>query len=105
MNNVSFRVSAGECLALVGPSGCGKTTLARMIVGLDSATSGQVHLEGTSYRGSDLPPARRADLSLVFQDPFGSFNPRLSIAQSLGSPCGSYRASTMANTNSGLLMR
>ena len=86
VNNVSLSVSAGECLALVGPSGCGKTTLARMIVGLDSATSGQMHFEGTAYRGSDLPPARRADLSLVFQDPFGSFNPRLSVAKSLGEP-------------------
>ncbi|MBO9589365.1 ABC transporter ATP-binding protein [Devosia sp.] len=86
VNDVSLRVSAGECLALVGPSGCGKTTLARMIVGLDSATTGQMRFEGTAYRGSDLPPARRADLSLVFQDPFGSFNPRLSITQSLGEP-------------------
>lgn len=86
VNDVSLSVSAGECLALVGPSGCGKTTLARMIVGLDSATSGQMRFEGTTYRGSDLPPARRADLSLVFQDPFGSFNPRLSVAQSLGEP-------------------
>ncbi|RYE56784.1 MAG: ATP-binding cassette domain-containing protein, partial [Hyphomicrobiales bacterium] len=73
-------------LALVGPSGCGKTTLARMIVGLDTATSGEMRFEGTEYRGADLPAVRRADLSLVFQDPFGSFNPRLTIAQSLGEP-------------------
>jgi len=86
VNDVSLSVSAGECLAIVGPSGCGKTTLARMIVGLDSATSGQMRFEGTAYRGGDLPSARRADLSLVFQDPFGSFNPRLSIARSLGEP-------------------
>ena len=86
VNDVSLNVSAGECLALVGPSGCGKTTLARMIVGLDSATAGQMRFEGAPYRGLDLPSARRADLSLVFQDPFGSFNPRLSVAQSLGEP-------------------
>lgn len=86
VNAVSFSVSAGECLALVGPSGCGKTTLARMIVGLDSATSGQMRFEGTAYLGADLPSQSRADLSLVFQDPFGSFNPRLSVAQSLGEP-------------------
>ena len=86
VNDVSLSVSAGECLALVGPSGCGKTTLARMIVGLDSATAGEMRFEGTSYRGLDLPAARRADLSLVFQDPFGSFNPRLTVAQSLGEP-------------------
>ena len=86
VNQVSLHVFDGECLALVGPSGCGKTTLARMIVGLDSATSGQMRFEGTPYRGADLPPIRRADLSLVFQDPFGSFNPRLTIAKSLGEP-------------------
>lgn len=86
VNAVSLSISAGECLALVGPSGCGKTTLARMIVGLDTATSGEMRFEGTAYRGADLPAVQRADLSLVFQDPFGSFNPRLTIAQSLGEP-------------------
>lgn len=86
VNDVSFTVSAGECLALVGPSGCGKTTLARMIVGLDKATSGEMRFEDITYRGDDLPPARRADLSLVFQDPFGSFNPRLTVGKSLAEP-------------------
>lgn len=86
ISNVSFTVGKGECLALVGPSGCGKTTLARMIVGLDSATTGQFMFEGTRYRGKDLPPSRRADISLVFQDPFGSFDPRVTIGQSLGEP-------------------
>jgi peptide/nickel transport system ATP-binding protein len=86
LNAVSLTVSAGECLALVGPSGCGKTTLARLIVGLDKASAGRLRFEGTEYRGSDLPPQKRADLSLVFQDPFGSFNPRLTIAQSLSEP-------------------
>jgi peptide/nickel transport system ATP-binding protein len=86
LNAVSLTVSAGECLALVGPSGCGKTTLARLIVGLDKASAGTLRFEGTEYRGSDLPPQKRADLSLVFQDPFGSFNPRLTIAQSLSEP-------------------
>ncbi|SFV36482.1 peptide/nickel transport system ATP-binding protein [Devosia crocina] len=86
VDDVSFLVRRGECLALVGPSGCGKTTLARMIVGLDTASSGQMRLEGTAYHGSDLPPLLRADISLVFQDPFGSFNPRLTVGQSIGEP-------------------
>jgi peptide/nickel transport system ATP-binding protein len=86
VSDVSFTVGKGECLALVGPSGCGKTTLARMIVGLDSATTGRFVFEGTRYRGKDLPSSRRADLSLVFQDPFGSFDPRMTIGQSLGEP-------------------
>jgi peptide/nickel transport system ATP-binding protein len=86
VTEVSFSVDAGECLALVGPSGCGKTTLARMIVGLDSASAGQMRLDGIAYRGRDLPPRLRAGLSLVFQDPFSSFDPRMRIGQSLAEP-------------------
>lgn len=83
---VSFSVAKGECVALVGPSGCGKTTLARMVVGLDRTSAGQFMLGGTVYHGNDLPPLRRADISLVFQDPFASFDPRMRIGQSLGEP-------------------
>ncbi|MDB5615152.1 MAG: transporter ATP-binding protein [Devosia sp.] len=86
VDDVRFTIAQGECLALVGPSGCGKTTLAKIIVGLDRATSGSVRLGGVSYHGSDLPKALRRDISLVFQDPFGSFNPRLTIGDSLGEP-------------------
>jgi peptide/nickel transport system ATP-binding protein len=86
VDDASFSIAAGECLALVGPSGCGKTTLAKIIVGLDKATSGQVRLAGTAYHGSDLPPILRRDISLVFQDPFGSFNPRRTVADSVGEP-------------------
>ena len=86
VDSVSFSIASGECLALVGPSGCGKTTLAKIIVGLDKSTSGTVRLGGTAYRGTDMPKALRRELSLVFQDPFGSFDPRLTIAASLAEP-------------------
>lgn len=86
VNAVELTIGAGECVALVGPSGCGKTTLARMIVGLDTASSGHFEIEGVRYRGSDLPPVKRTDISLVFQDPFGSFDPRMIIAESLAEP-------------------
>lgn len=86
VNDVSFEVGKAEVLALVGPSGCGKTTLARVIAGLDSATRGQLTIDGAPYHGADLPRYRRADISLVFQDPFGSFNPRLTLAKSLAEP-------------------
>lgn len=86
VETVQFAIAEGECLALVGPSGCGKTTLAKIVVGLDRATSGSMRLRGVSYHGSDLPQKLRRDLSLVFQDPFGSFNPRLTIEDSLGEP-------------------
>ncbi len=83
---VTLRIAHGECIALVGPSGCGKTTLARMLVGLDRASSGRIYFEGFAYRGDDLPPSLRAGLSLVFQDPYSSFDPRMTIGQSLEEP-------------------
>jgi peptide/nickel transport system ATP-binding protein len=86
VSEVSFTVRAGECLAIVGPSGCGKTTLARIIVGLDRASSGTLQLGAERYHGSDLPRHLRRDLSLVFQDPFGSFDPRMTIGRSLAEP-------------------
>jgi peptide/nickel transport system ATP-binding protein len=86
VDGASLSIGTGECLALVGPSGCGKTTLAKIIVGLDGASSGLIRFEGQGYRGVDLPKSLRRDLSLVFQDPFGSFNPRLSIGASLAEP-------------------
>jgi peptide/nickel transport system ATP-binding protein len=86
VDSVRLTVADGECLALVGPSGCGKTTLAKIIVGLDRATAGQMRLGGARYHGSDLPKTARRDVSLVFQDPFGSFNPRLTIGDAVGEP-------------------
>jgi peptide/nickel transport system ATP-binding protein len=86
VDRVSFAIGRGECVALVGPSGCGKTTLARMIVGLDAASEGRMTLDGVSYGGSDLPPLSRAGLSLVFQDPFSSFDPRMRVGVSLAEP-------------------
>jgi peptide/nickel transport system ATP-binding protein len=86
VDGVSMSVASGECLALVGPSGCGKTTLAKIIVGLDRASSGEIAFAGATYHGSDLPAEQRRHLSLVFQDPFGSFDPRMTIAQSIGEP-------------------
>ncbi|WP_224701271.1 dipeptide ABC transporter ATP-binding protein [Devosia aquimaris] len=86
VDNVHFTIGTGEVLALVGPSGCGKTTLAKIIVGLDTATAGSVRFAGQSYRGRDLPKALRRDISLVFQDPFSSFDPRLTIGNSLAEP-------------------
>jgi len=86
VSEVSFSLAAGESVGLVGPSGCGKTTLARMVVGLDRASAGDMVFDGTTHRGSDLPQALRRDLSLVFQDPFGSFDPRLTVGDSIAQP-------------------
>lgn len=87
VDDVSFEIGAGEAVALVGPSGCGKTSLARLVVGLDRPNAGEMTLGDHSYGSARRLPARiRRDVSLVFQDPFGSFDPRLSVGQSVGEP-------------------
>jgi len=78
VDGVSFTLDEGQSLALVGRSGCGKSTLARMILALDPATSGSIRFMGEELVGRaqhDLRPARR-NMQVVFQDPYGSFNPR-----------------------------
>jgi peptide/nickel transport system ATP-binding protein len=86
VKGVSFTLRAAESVAIVGPSGCGKTTLARIIAGLDRASDGEIGFDRQVYHGLDLPKALRRDISLVFQDPFGSFDPRLKVGASVGEP-------------------
>jgi peptide/nickel transport system ATP-binding protein len=88
VDNVSFTVSKGETVGLVGESGCGKTTLGRTILQLVSATSGKIILNGIDLAGlpkKDLQPLRK-DLQIVFQDPYGSLNPRLTIGNAILEP-------------------
>jgi peptide/nickel transport system ATP-binding protein len=92
---VSFTIRGGESVALVGPSGSGKSTLARIVAGLDRATSGELTFERQVYHGHDLPRPLRRDISLVFQDPFGSFNPRLTIGESVAEPLRLETGTTM----------
>jgi peptide/nickel transport system ATP-binding protein len=86
VDGVSFTLRAAESVAIVGPSGCGKTTLARIIAGLDHASEGEIVFDRQTYHGLDLPKALRRDISLVFQDPFGSFDPRLPVGASVAEP-------------------
>ncbi|MGB3388885.1 MAG: ATP-binding cassette domain-containing protein, partial [Pseudaminobacter sp.] len=88
VDDVSFSMRPGQSVALVGRSGCGKSTLARMILALDKPTSGAIHLLGEELTGkpeADLKPARR-NMQVVFQDPYGSFDPRHSVERLVAEP-------------------
>ncbi|MCI5076274.1 dipeptide ABC transporter ATP-binding protein [Oricola sp.] len=88
VDGVTFSIASGHSVALVGQSGCGKSTLARMVLALDKPTAGAIRFDGmpiSSLGESALQPARR-EMQVVFQDPYGSFDPRKKIGHSVAEP-------------------
>ncbi|ANT52295.1 ABC transporter ATP-binding protein [Mesorhizobium amorphae] len=88
VDDVSLSIAPGQSVALVGRSGCGKSTLARMILALDRSTSGTIRFRGETITGkseTELKPARR-DMQVVFQDPYGSFDPRQKVEKLVAEP-------------------
>ena len=88
VKGVSFSVEKGKTLAIVGESGCGKSTLARIVTLIDPATSGELFIDGEKIDiASDaLTPDMRRKVQIVFQNPYGSLNPRQKIGDVLGEP-------------------
>ena len=93
VDDVSFTIREGETLGLVGESGCGKTTTARCILRAMTPTSGEILFRAADGRIVDLSPLSRAELrplrpqiQMIFQDPFGSLNPRMTIFDNVGEP-------------------
>lgn len=87
VNNVSFNLERGERLGLVGESGCGKSTLTRALLGLEQTQSGTITLDGEPvFSGTKPNLAVRRKMQVVFQDPFGSFNPRHRVDRLITEP-------------------
>jgi oligopeptide transport system ATP-binding protein len=98
VDGVSLTVGRGEVLGLVGESGCGKSTLARTILQLVPATEGAVVLEGRNLTaaGSAEVQAARRRLQMVFQDPYASLNPRMTVFDTLAEPMRVHRVCARA---------
>jgi len=93
VDDISFTIGEGETLGLVGESGCGKSTAAKSIMKLLEPTAGEIKLRGAridQLRPSAMRPYRR-ELQFVFQDPYSSLNPRLSVGAIVGEPLANYR--------------
>jgi dipeptide transport system ATP-binding protein len=88
LNGASFELNAGETLAIVGESGCGKSTLARVLTMIEPPTSGRLEIEGKEIALAGSRPSKelRQQVQIVFQNPYGSLNPRKTIATMLEEP-------------------
>ena len=88
VDGVSFSIKAGETFSLVGESGCGKSTTAMAILKMQEATEGKVYLFGSDITGLNTKQMRpnRRRMQMVYQDPFGSLNPRMKVGSIIGEP-------------------
>jgi peptide/nickel transport system ATP-binding protein len=88
VDNVSFKVYSGETLGLVGESGCGKSTLGKAILQLDKATAGTIKYKGKDITNLSKKALRtlRKEIQIIFQDPYGSLNPRLTVGNAIMEP-------------------
>lgn len=88
VDDVSFKIEKGETMGVVGESGCGKSTLGRTIIHLYEPTDGKIYLNGediTDVKGKDLRRVRE-NMQIIFQDPYSSLNPRLTVEETIREP-------------------
>ncbi len=101
VDDVSFNIIAGETLGLVGESGCGKSTVGKCLLKLHEPTSGEVLFEGKDIVGlpnSEMQPMRR-EMQIIFQDPYASLNPRLSVRSIIAEPLKIHKIGDKASQN------
>lgn len=93
VDDVNFAIEEGQTLGIVGESGCGKSTLGRVLLHLLEPTAGTIYFQGkdiSSLRGRELKAVRK-DMQMIFQDPYSSLNPRMTVSEIIAEPMFRYR--------------
>ena len=88
VEDISFHIKPGETLAMVGESGCGKSTTGRTLIGLEHATAGKIWFDGIEIRSMSTRDKKKArtQMQMIFQDPYSSLNPRMTVGASISEP-------------------